>query len=171
VIRSEKKLRELSGILRDNKSLQVIQVIKALRLDEPFEGAVGLLVSFFNGTTDKSVRKTIEAFFNDLKDKSVRHEIAAEFRKPWSHETLSMLVSSCWQSGLDYSDYMNDLANIYLTGDFSLAIECMTVIEGAVPNSSRKRKDEIIRIITDSSLAWVNEKEGLSRELISILEG
>jgi hypothetical protein len=66
---------------------------------------------------------------------------------------------------------MNDLANIYLTGDFSLAIECMTVIEGAVPNSSRKRKDEIIRIITDSSLAWVNEKEGLSRELISILEG
>ena len=81
-----------------------------------------------------------------------------------------MLVSSCWQSGLDYSDYVTDMARIFLEGDYATAIECMTVIEESVKNSSRERKDEIIRILEDSYPANTNEKFALTRELITILE-
>ena len=170
MIKSEKKLKELAEILRRGNSLFITEAIKSLREEEPFEGAIGLLVAFYNDTSDRSGLRIVEDFLNDLKDKSVRAEVIAEIRKPWNSNTINMLVSSCWQSGLDYSDYMADMAKIFLEGDYATAVECMTVIEESVKHSSRKRKDEIISIVEESPLSVMNDKITLTRELISILE-
>lgn len=170
MIKSEKKLKELAEILRRGNSLFITEAIKSLREEEPFEGAIGLLVAFYNDTSDRSGLRIVEDFLNDLKDKSVRAEVIAEIRKPWNSNTINMLVSSCWQSGLDYSDYMADMAKIFLEGDYATAIECMTVIEESVRHSSRKRKDEIIRIVEENPLSGMNDKVTLTRELISMLE-
>jgi len=170
VIRSDKKLKELKAALaKGNKAFQ-IDAIRSLRDKEPFEGAIGLLVSFYDTNNDKSILRSIEDFFNDIKYQSASNEIIAEIRKPWKNDTISMLVASCWQSGLDYSEYMADIANIFLTGDYATAIECMTVIEESVPGSSREEKDRIKKIIEESSLAYSREKSPLTHELISILE-
>ncbi len=170
VIRSEKKLRELSVTLKKKNSLLISEAVKLLRDEEPTEGVIGLLASFYDETKEKPLKRVIEEFFNDLKDQSVRPEVVAEIRKPWEAGTISMLVASCWQSGLDYSDYLTDLARVFLKGDYATTIECMTVIEESVHTSSRERKDEIIKIIEDSPLSRVNEKSALTLELISILE-
>ena len=170
MIKSDKKLKELAEILRRGNSLIITETIKSLRDEEPFEGAIGLLAEFYNDTSDRSGLRIVEDFLNDLKDKSVRTEVIAEIRKPWNSNTITMLVSSCWQSGLDYSGYMADMAKIFLEGDYATAIECMTVIEESLRHSSRKRKDEIIRIVKESPLSGMNDKAILTRELISILE-
>jgi hypothetical protein len=169
LIKSAKKLRELDIILAKDNSLLVTEAVKALRSEEPFEGAAGLLVALFDKTDNRSIHKSIEEFFNDIKDKSVRPEIITEIRKPWKANTISMLVASCWQSGLDYSEYLNDMVNIFLKGDYPTSIECMTVIEESVPHCSRNTKDAIIRHIEESPPAGMNEKYGLTQELISIL--
>jgi hypothetical protein len=81
-----------------------------------------------------------------------------------------MLVSSCWQSGLDYSEYIADMAKIFLEADYATAVECITVIEESVKNSSRKRKEDIIRMVEENPHSYINEKNTLTQELISILE-
>ena len=168
--RSDKKINELSAILNKRNSAAIIQAVKSLRSEEPFEGAITLLVSYYDQGSDKPAMKAIEEFFNDIKDKSLRPEIIAEIRKPWKPGTVSMLVGSCWQSGLDYADYMTDMARTFLKADYATAIECMTVIEGSIHNSTRTRKDEIITLIMESPLAFMNEKNALVHELIAILE-
>jgi hypothetical protein len=105
-----------------------------------------------------------------VKDKAARAEVINEIRKPWKHNTISMLVASCWQSGLDYSDYLADFARTFLKADYATSIECMTVIEESVQNSTRAGKDEIINIIMESPQAFMNEKNPLVHELITILE-
>jgi predicted DNA-binding protein len=170
VIRSEKRLKELSGNLNRKNKSAVPDAIRALREEEPFEGAIGLLASFYDGSEEKGMRKTIEEFFNDIKDQSARIEVISEIRKPWRANTIRMLVASCWQSGLDYSDYLTDMARTFLNGDYATSIECMTVIEESVLTCSRERKDEIIKIIEDSPLSGIYEKSALILELISILE-
>lgn len=170
MIKSEKKLNELARVIGKRNSLQIIQAIRSLREEEPFEGVIGLLAETFNGSDDRSVLKAISEFFNDLKDLSARHEIIMEIRKPWNEDTISMLVSSCWQSGLDYSDYIEDMIKIFIEGDYTAAIECMTVIEGSVAESSRERRDDLIKTIKDTDRVWVNEKKSLTLELLSILE-
>ena len=154
---------------RKNKEA-ITGAVLLLRGEEPFEGVISLLASFYNESDDIPLRKVIEEFFNDIKDNSVRQEVIAEIRKPWKSNTISMLVSSCWQSGLDYSDYLTDLAKVFLKSDYATAVECMTVISESVNNSSRERKDEIIRIVRDSPLSFTNEKLALTEELISILK-
>jgi len=170
VIKSEKRLKELSAILGRTDKTAVSAAIESLREDEPFEGAVGLLASFYDRSEERLILQTIEGFFNDIKDKSARFEVVVEIRKPWKAKTTSMLVASCWQSGLDYSDYLPDMAKTFLKGDYTTAIECMTVIEGSVLNIRRESKDEIIKLIEESPLSGVKEKSALTLELISILE-
>jgi hypothetical protein len=170
MIKSDKKLKELALVLGKKNPLQIVRAIKSLREEEAFEGAVGLLAETFDTAEDTDVLKSIADFFNDLKDLSARIEVITEIRKPRNDDTISMLVSSCWQSGLDYSDYMEDMLKIFIEGDYFTAVECMTVIEGSVDNSTRERRDDLIKTIQDASGAWVNEKKNLTLELLSILE-
>lgn len=170
VVRSEKRLKELAAKLEGNNKASVISSIKELRNEEPFEGAISLLSALYDTTGDSGIRRTIEEFCNDLKDQSVRPEIIAEIRKPRKQETIGMLVSSCWQSGLDYSDYIKDIASAFLSGSYTTAIECMTVIDEAADNCSLEAKQEVIRLIEDNPLSGLNEKSALTLELIGILE-
>lgn len=170
MIKSGKKLKELASALTGKNNDVITDAIKSLRDEEPYEGAIGLLASLYDKTDDHSISRLIEDFFNDIKDHSVRPEIIAEIRKPRKTDTISMLVSSCWQSGLDYSDYLADLAEIYVKSDYATAIECMTAISESAPNSSRNNKDKIISFVRDNPLSYAHEKDNLTHELISILE-
>jgi hypothetical protein len=169
MIRSEKKLKDLASLINKDNTLLITEAIELLREEQPYEGAIGLLTSYYNKTDDLPVRKSIEGFMNDLKDQSVCAEVILEIRKQWKAETISMLVSSCWQSGLDYSEYTHDLAMVFLKGDYITAIECLTVIEESVPHLSRKKKDELIKLIKENPLSPVGEKKTLTAELINIL--
>ena len=169
MIKSEKKLKDLSLCLSKDSSLLISEAIGLLRDEEPFEGAIALLSSFYNKTEDNLIRKTIEGFMNDLKDQSVTQEIIKEIRKPLKQSTISMLVSSCWQSGLNYSEYSKDIAEIFLRSDYLTALECFTVIEESVHELTRKKRDEIISMIDEYPHSKEEEKARLARELIAIL--
>ena len=170
MIKSEKKIRELAAVFNRKNKLIISRAIKSLRDEEPYEGAVALLTSLYDESDDNSILRIIEDFFNDIKDQSVQPEVTAEIRKSLKNSTIRMLASSCWQSGLDYSDYLDDLAALFLTSDYATAIECMTAISESVQNCRRGSKDEVIRIVKGSLLSYTHEKNALTQELISILE-
>ena len=170
MIKSEKRIKELDEILNKGNNKVITEAIDLLRLEKPFEGAIGLLTAFFDKTDDFSIRKSITGFMNDLKDQSVCQEVINEIRKQWKPDTISMLVSSCWQSGLNYSEYSLDLAKVFLKGDYITAIECLTVIEESVRELSKATKEEIMKMLEVTHISQINEKKELTLELIAILE-
>lgn len=170
MIKSDKKVNELSALLSGDNNLLISEAIGLLRDVEPFEGAIGLLASYYDKTDNDSVRKAIERFMNDLKDQSVTKEIITEIRKPFSKSTISMLVSSCWQSGLDYSEFSLDLAEVFLLADYVTSLECLTVIEESVQMLSQEKRNEIINLIREYPVQTAGEKSGLTNELIRILK-
>lgn len=169
MIRSEKKLKELAQLLNKDNNIMISEAIALLREEQPFEGAIGLLTSLYNKTDDFSIRKAIEGFMNDLKDQTATIEVINEIRKELNPDSISMLVSSCWQSCLDYSEYSMDLARIYLKGDYVTAIECLTVIEESANELTKTKKEEILNLIEENPLSHGKEKEELTHELLSIL--
>lgn len=170
MIKSEDKIKELTNTLNKDSNIVITEAIELLRQEKPFEGAIGLLTAFYDKTDDSSLRRTIAGFMNDLKDQSVCQEVIYEIRKHWKSDTISMLVSSCWQSGLNYSAYSLDLAKVFLQGDYITAIECLTVIEESVPEMSEGTKEKIMKLLVDSPVSHFAEKKELASELISILE-
>jgi hypothetical protein len=169
MLKSDSKLKELAGILKNEDTIVITESIEILRQEKPFEGAIGLLTAFYDETDDISIRKSIAGFMNDLKDQGVCSEIIAETGKNWKDDTISMLVASCWQSGLDYSQYSLDLAKVFLRGDYVTAIECLTVIEESVHDLNNVQKAEVIKLIEDNPVPPGNEKSTLTLELLTIL--
>ena len=170
MLRSESKFKELQAILNRDNNLLITEAIGFLREEQPFEGAISLLVACYERTGEESIRKTIEGFMNDLKDPSACPEIINEIKKPWKIDTINMLVSSCWQSGLNYSEYSTDLAAAFIKGNYITAFECLTVIEETVSDLSRKQKDAILSVFEQGNVPAKNEKYMLVQELISVLK-
>ncbi len=170
MLKSEKKVKGLSLLLSEENSSLISEAVGLLRDEEPFEGAISLLASYYDKSEDTLIRKAIEGFMNDLKDQSVCREIITEIRKPFKQATISMLVSSCWQSGLDYSEYSADMAEIFLRSDYVTALECLTVIEESVHELSLAKRKEILNLIDGYPLPASNEMRGLTKELITVLK-
>jgi hypothetical protein len=166
----ENKRKELEHILNKENFVRISATIKMLRDESPFAGAIGLLVAHYDKSDNSSIKRLIREFLNDLKYQASCSEIIDETRKDIKPDTLRMLVSSCWQSGLDYADYSSDFAGLFLTGDYMTAIECFTVIESSVHKMTRAKKNEIIKTIREGSPAVISEKTALALELISVLE-
>jgi hypothetical protein len=169
MIKSEKKYKELSEILYRGDFVLISGAIELLREEQPFEGAIGLLTKCYDSNKDLPLRKSIEGFMNDLKDETVIPEIIKEVRKPWKDDTISMLISCCWQSGLNFSEYLMDFAEVFIKGDYVTAIECLTVIEESVHELTIGQLNAIIKYIEESQLALQDEKKALKGELIAIL--
>lgn len=170
MIKSDKKLTSLSQLLKKDNKAAISRAIETLRNEEPFEGAIELLAAFYDRTDDETLKKSVELFMNDLKDPSSRQEVIEAIRKHTAENTAAMLVSSCWQSGLDYSGYSEDFVKIFISAGYVTAIECLTVITESVPQLSRERKDKLIEIL-ENSPAELPEKSALTGELRSVLLG
>jgi hypothetical protein len=169
MIKSEKKHKELSEILNKGDFVLITGAIELIREEPAFEGAIGLLTKYYDNTKDLSIRKSIEGFMNDLKDEAVIPEIINEVRKPWKDDTISMLISSCWQSGLNFSEYLMDFAEVFIKGNYVTAIECLTVIEESVHELTVEKLNGIIKYIDESQPPLQDEKKELKGELIAIL--
>jgi hypothetical protein len=170
MIISENKLNNLISTFKTENSNIISESILMLRDEEPFKGAIGLLVSLYNDTDNSDIQKIIANFLNDIKDQSVREEIVAELNRPLKPETLRMILSSCWQSGINYSDYIFQITDIFLKSDYLSALECFTIIEESVALISDENKSAIIKIIEENSSSCSSEMITLINELLSLLK-
>jgi hypothetical protein len=166
---STKKLSELQEKLNYGNMKVVSDAIVLLRNEEYFRGAICLLASLFDTTNDIIIKDLIRSFLNDIKEPEAREEVVTEAKKGFKHETTSMLVSSCWQSGMDYSEFAADFANIFITGDYITALECFTVIEESAGSIQISKKNEIILFLEKNKPKSSVEKASLLQAMITIL--
>lgn len=169
MIKSDAKLKKLSEAFKTNNSKLITEAIELLRDEEPFEGAIRLLAELYNRTNDHEILKSVESFMNDIRDKSSAPEVISEIRHGWKPETTRMLVASCWQSGLDYSPYSVEIAEVFMISDYATALECLTVIEESVHDMSPEHKSEIVALINNKNQLLKTEMINLALELKSIL--
>lgn len=167
---TESKRKELEHILTGGNFVRITGAIKALREEPPISGAVNLLISFFNNTDNDSVKRLIRDFMNDLRDQASCREVVEELRKGLKPDTMRMAISSCWQSGLDYSEFSDDFTSLFLSSDYMTAIECFTVIESNADKLEPAKKDEIMKMIKEGMVSITSEKRSLALELISVLK-
>lgn len=166
----QNKRKELEHILSKGNFVKINEAIKKLRDASPFSGAIGLLSSHYESTGNQQIKELIAGFLNDLKDQSLCGEVVDEIKKEFTWPTRSMLIASCWQSGLNYSGYMGDFAEMFISGDYATALECFTVIESSSGHLSKADKNSLIRLLKDNASKVSGEKTALAMELLYFLE-
>lgn len=169
MIKSEKKLAELHKILSTGKYNEIRDRISILRAEEPFEGVIMLLARFYDDSDKEDIKTAISAFFNDMKERSGRAEVIGSIVAVKKPETKAMLASSCWQSGLDYSEYAVALGDAFMSGDYMTSLECFTVLENCMDTISADDKTDLIarldRAMEQHDTPW----QKLASELMAVL--
>lgn len=168
--KSEKRLAELERILNGGTEREINERIKLLRSEEPFRGALRLLALLYDRTDNQNISLAISGLFNDMKQKSAMAEVIESIgavRKPSSR---AMLVSSCWQSGLDYSEFAVPIAEQFLTGDYMVSLECFTVLDTCAGSINDGDRIQIILRLQQQIESWETPKQKLAAELITLLK-
>ncbi len=169
--RSEKKLAEIGRILENGTGREINDRIRLLRTEVPFGGALKLLALFYDKTMDHNLRAAITGLFNDMKENSAMAEVIDSVKAVRKPDSRAMLISSCWQSGLDYSQFAIPLTEYFVSGDYMTSLECFTVLETCAASISDGDRARIIITLQEKKESWETPKQKLAGELISLLKG
>lgn len=169
--RSAKKLSELERILEKGTRREINDRIRLLRTEVPFGGALKMLAMFYDNTGDHILRAAISDLFNDIKERSAMAEVIESVSAVRKQDSRAMLISSCWQSGLDYSPFAVTLAEYFVSGDYMTSLECFTVLDTCASSISHNDRARIIITMQEKKASWETPKQILAGELIALLKG
>jgi len=168
----EQKAREAEkkqvSILRSGNSTAILETIEEIR----DSGKTTILPEIFElllDTEDDEVMDACTGLLNDLKSDEGSEQVVAALKNPRYKPIRQILVSSCWQSGLDYHDHVLLFAKIVVKDDYAAAIEAFTVIENSL---GELEDDEIVQLtaVLNEGLSNVSDnKKKLLRELLSVI--
>lgn len=120
----EKKIKQLNS----SDIVEVLTGIKEIRNHGNFL-YIPELVRILRSNPVSEVQREIAELFNDLRDNKVISGIMKEIMLPENQSIQHILVASCWQSPLDYSNYFSDFVDIAIHSDYQSTIEAISVIE------------------------------------------
>lgn len=164
------KLKQLREKLISVSDSKLINEIRRLRDSEAIPGALLFLRDLYEETSNNEVKEVIAAFFNDLKDQNLRDEVIGAIDSAKSEVTRQVIISSCWQSGLDYSSHLQRFIEYAIELNYMATLECYSVIEEWTGQSSNDDLGLWIKMINDSMDNQTEEKKALLRAIISILQ-
>jgi hypothetical protein len=169
--KAEKRLTGLVSVLNGGADREIAERIKLLRSEEPFSGALRSLAIHFDKTDNQNIKQAIAAFFNDLKEKTARAEVIDSISVVRKQASKSMIISSCWQSGLDYSDFALQLAGHFIEGDYMTSLECFTVFDNCATTIGESDRAAVITMLQEQLDSYDTPKQKLATELITLLKG
>jgi hypothetical protein len=141
-----------------------------LRSRKAIPGAILLLLDIFEQTQNEDVKKEIENFLNDLNHQDSTEEVLSAIDAAGKEHTKRVFISSCWQSGLDYSSYIHRFIEYSIRLDYLSTIECYSVIEEWSGSASSENTRVWIKMINESLVDQSDEKKALLKAIISVLQ-
>lgn len=168
----DKKAREAEkqqvSILRSGNSVAILDTIDEIRST----GKTTILPEIFElllDTEDDEVMEACTGLLNDLKTEEGASYVVAALKNPRYRPVRQILVSSCWQSGLDYHDHAQLFAKIVLKDDYATAIEAFTVIENSLGDLDDDEIVKLTSVLKEGVTTVSDNKKGLIRELLSVI--
>lgn len=126
--KANKKVVELLKKLDSKAPKEIINAIKSLKVSGD-KTVIEPLVKLFTTTQNNAIKNEITDLLNSLKSTEAPQEVI----KCLSNDKLSgartMLLSSIWNSNLDYTLYLDEIVKAGSKGDMMDAMECLTIIE------------------------------------------
>jgi hypothetical protein len=154
--------------LESSDSLKVIETLEELR----FSGKVSdipLLIELLHLSNNPEIKSKITQLFANLKESdSIPLIVEAIQNQKYSPE-LKELVSSCWENGLDYSNYLSLFVDLLIDNEFLVAFEAYTVIMNMVTQIDQKKLDVEIEKLDKAMTNASEEKKVLILDVIDFL--
>jgi len=160
---------EIVKRIRSDKESIVIPTVNHLRNRIQSAAYIPEIIDLLDKTKNDVIRKELTLFLADMKDASgIPYIIEAlnnrQYEKIW-HE----IIATCWQSGLNFSGYLETFIDIFLEEDYLTSLEAFSVIEQSIIYLEESRIRHYRNYLVSNLEAVKEEKKPLVSELINIM--
>jgi hypothetical protein len=114
--------------LESGSDTEVLQTIESLRV-EGNEHSIPFLVKTLVTRNNEEIKNAVANLLFELKNENALPALIASILNPENKEYKSILISACWESGLNCSSYLSFFVDLAIQSDYLECIECLTVIE------------------------------------------
>ncbi len=150
----------------------VLSVIKEIRYSGN-PALISAVMKLYSQTDAPAITHAIVALIRDLKSQAAVDSLITALQDISDQDKKQAIVAACWQSGLDFSAYIQVFLQLFLEGDYMTALEAFTVIENALPFLQDKKvlKQHIVYFKEQSHrIKPASDKASLYHEMIKVLE-
>ena len=123
-----KKLNQLIHDIKSGKEEKLSAAINALKVHGDQSVLPVVIETWSKGVSIKNEGEII-GFLNDLKINDSVYPIMEALKNDLLTNIHTSLLSTIWNSKIDYTEYLVDFVAIAIKGDFMTALECLTIIE------------------------------------------
>lgn len=156
------------SILRSGNTAAIIETIDEIRE----KGTITILPEIFElmlDTEDDEVMEACTSLLNDLKSEHATSFLLSALKNQRYRPIRAVLVSSCWQSGLDYHEEVPLFTKFLLREDYATAIEAFTVIENSIGDLSDEEIVQLTSALNTGLHEASDNKKKLIREMIAVV--
>ena len=154
--------------LNSADSLKIIETLEELRVSGKASD-IPVLIELLHLSQDTEIKSKITGLFSNLKESDAIPLIIDAIRNDKYAPELKELVSSCWENGLDYSDYLSLFVDLMIDSDFLVAFEAYTVIMNMATKIDQKKIDDEIDRIEKGMATADEQKRVLMLDVIDFL--
>lgn len=170
VMTDDKTIKLIAKKLKSDNANELLFTIKQIRNTGDPKILPHLFELLANNKSEE-VNSAIIGLLNDLKNKDCRQEVIKALKNDDYYDIHKEILTTCWQSGLDYSKEIALFVNFFAKREFEVAFEAFTIID----TFEEKIDQEIIKPLIKKLKSNIDKfkqtnKEGLFIELIHILE-
>ncbi len=140
--------------LRKKKGVAYVPIIFDLLLEE----------------TNSEIKQLFSLYIYDNKDTAAVKVLIDAISDDKYISILPVLISACWQNGLDFTEYADLFIDKYIEGTFAVAIEVFSVIEVMFDSLSQEQRNSMITKLQFAMPEMPEEKKKFTKELIIMLK-
>jgi hypothetical protein len=163
-----KKLKHIQQQLFSGDKQTVLSAIEHIRAYGE-NNMLPFIFGLLSVEKDEEIILAIKKLLSDLTNQSSANYIVEAIHSAKNNKVLKLLVSSCWENKLDFSEYLPEFVSLVLSGNFEVSFEAFTVIENMNVNFPRELVNEQIHSLKNKVHEVGEEKQYLFMELIDIL--
>ncbi|MBN2350527.1 MAG: HEAT repeat domain-containing protein [Bacteroidales bacterium] len=165
---TNKYIKEIAAKLHSGNDNIILAVISELRQTGSAE-ILPYVFELVSASKSSEVRDSAIQFLSNIKDKTAVPFIVKELVARKYGENYSRLVATCWQSRLNYSEYMDTFVLIFVKENYQTALEAFTVIEESLVSASQDKRTACYNLLLSKKKSIAEDKIPLYRELIKIV--
>lgn len=165
-LNTEKRAALVTDLMSENETIALAAIEKVKKSGDA--AMVPSILKALASTKEVSIENALSQLLFDLKDKEAVEELVNQLSNPEFSEIRVLMLSACWQTGMDMSHRLPDFITIACTGSYMECLEVLTVIENwETINDQEMLENETIRLKSYLSESDTPENDEM---IFSILE-
>lgn len=129
--RAAEQRAKIKTILKDintGEEKKIVEGLKALKVNGD-DNVIVPIIDVWNKGVSPTAEHEIITFLGDIKSTSSAQSIMDVLLNEEYNDIHIPLLTTIWNSKVDYSEYIVDFVTLAVQHDFLVALECLTIIE------------------------------------------